>query len=170
MSVDSDAKGSTGRGARPPPTSSRRGWTVLARNFRTRRGEIDIIARHGDVVAFVEVKSWRVVPREDLARSIGPRKRSRIARAARLFLSGNPDLERARLRFDVVFLGGERGRASAHRGSLQRRGDRLMVRIAKKTDPKKLAELKVKIHDEEYLLQAIQKIAQDLTRNLEHGE
>lgn len=45
-----------------------------------------------------------------------------------------------------------------------------MVRIAKKTDPKKIAELKIKIHDEEYLLQAIQKIAQDLTKSIEHGE
>lgn len=45
-----------------------------------------------------------------------------------------------------------------------------MVRIAKKTDPKKIAELKRKIHDEEYLLAAIQKIAQDLTQSLEHGE
>lgn len=44
-----------------------------------------------------------------------------------------------------------------------------MVRIAKKTDPKKIAELKKKIHDEEYLLQAIQKIAQDLTKSIEHG-
>lgn len=45
-----------------------------------------------------------------------------------------------------------------------------MVRTAKKTDPQKIAELKKKIHDEEYLMQAIQKIAQDLTRSLEHGE
>jgi hypothetical protein len=45
-----------------------------------------------------------------------------------------------------------------------------VVRIAKKTDPKKIAELKVKIHDTDYLSQAIQKIAQDLTRNIEHGE
>lgn len=45
-----------------------------------------------------------------------------------------------------------------------------MVRIAKKTDPKKLAELKRKIHDEDYLLQAIQKIAQDLTKSIEQGE
>ncbi len=45
-----------------------------------------------------------------------------------------------------------------------------MVRIAKKTDPKKIAELKRKIHDEEYLMQAIQKIAQDLTKSIEHGE
>ncbi len=45
-----------------------------------------------------------------------------------------------------------------------------MVRIAKKTDPKRLDELKRRIHDEEYLLQAIQKIATDLTRSLEHVE
>jgi putative endonuclease len=80
---------------------------VLARNFRTRAGEIDIIVRRGDQVAFVEVKSWQSVPREDLAHSIGPRKRGRIARAARLFLGRRPDLAGAHLRFDVVFLGGE---------------------------------------------------------------
>ena len=45
-----------------------------------------------------------------------------------------------------------------------------MVRIAKKTDPNKLAELKVKIHNEQYLLSAIQKIAQDLTKSIEHGD
>jgi anti-sigma28 factor (negative regulator of flagellin synthesis) len=45
-----------------------------------------------------------------------------------------------------------------------------VVRIAKKTDPKKIAELKRKIHDQEYLMQAIQKIAQDLTKSIEHGE
>jgi hypothetical protein len=45
-----------------------------------------------------------------------------------------------------------------------------VVRIAKKTDPKRLRELKRKVHDEEYLLQAIQKIAVDLTRSLEHAD
>ena len=84
-----------------------KGWSVIERNFRTRVGEIDIIARRGDQVAFVEVKSWATVPREDLARSIGPRKRSRISRAARLFLSRRPELAEAHLRFDLVFLGGD---------------------------------------------------------------
>ena len=84
-----------------------KGWEVLARNFRVRVGEIDVSARQGDIVAFVEVKSWKSVPREDLARSVGPRKRSRIARAARLFLSRRPDLADAHQRFDVVFLGGQ---------------------------------------------------------------
>ena len=56
-----------------------KGWEVLARNFRVRVGEIDVIARQGDTVAFVEVKSWRSVPREDLARSIGPGKVDLVA-------------------------------------------------------------------------------------------
>ncbi len=82
------------------------GWMVLARNFRSRVGEIDIIARRDGDLAFVEVKAWESIPREDLGRSIGPRKRARIARAARLFLSRRPDLENLNPRFDVVFVGG----------------------------------------------------------------
>ncbi len=82
-----------------------RGWIVLARNFRTRRGEIDLVVRRGDEVAFVEVKSWRSVPREDLGRSIGPRKQARIVRAAREFLARRRELAGVHVRFDVVFLG-----------------------------------------------------------------
>ena len=89
---------------------SLKGWTVLERNFHSPAGEIDIIAAKGDEVAFVEVKSWRSVPRDELGRSIGPRKQARIARAARLFLARRPDLVDAHLRFDVVFLGGVEGR------------------------------------------------------------
>jgi len=45
-----------------------------------------------------------------------------------------------------------------------------VVKIAKKTDPKKIAELKKKIHDKEYLLYAIDMIAQSLTKSLAGGE
>ena len=45
-----------------------------------------------------------------------------------------------------------------------------MVRIAKRTDPKKLQELKRKINDQEYISKAILKIAQDLTRELASEE
>ncbi len=41
-----------------------------------------------------------------------------------------------------------------------------MVRIAKKSDPKKIAELKKKIHDQRYLSQAIYRIAQTLTNGI----
>lgn len=45
-----------------------------------------------------------------------------------------------------------------------------MVRIAKKTDPRRLEELKRKINDEGYLALAISKIAQDLTQNMHKEE
>jgi hypothetical protein len=45
-----------------------------------------------------------------------------------------------------------------------------VVRIAKKTDPRRLEELKRKIHDEKYLAMAISKIAQDLTLNIHREE
>jgi len=82
-----------------------RGWAVLARNFRTRRGEIDIIAAREDEVAFVEVKAWDSLPPSELEFSIDGRKRGRIARAAREYLSRRPELTEKRLRFDVIFLG-----------------------------------------------------------------
>ena len=44
------------------------------------------------------------------------------------------------------------------------------MRIAKKADPRRLEELKKKIHDERYLAMAISKIAQDLTLNIHREE
>jgi len=109
-----DRLSAVGKGARGEAEAAAflegKGWTVLARNFRTRSGEIDLVARRGEEVVFVEVKSWRSVPREELGRSIGPRKQKRIVRAARQFLFRRQDLAGARLRFDVIFLGGEEGR------------------------------------------------------------
>jgi putative endonuclease len=101
-------KGAQGE-ARAASFLESRGWSVLARNFRCRAGEIDLIARRKDVLAFFEVKAWRSVPAEDLARAVGHRKQRRIAHAARLFLSRHPELAAAHQRFDVVFLGGEGG-------------------------------------------------------------
>jgi putative endonuclease len=84
-----------------------RGWTVLERNFRAVGGEIDIIAEKGDTVAFVEVKAWDALPQGELEHSIGSRKQGRIARAARSYISRSRALSEKRLRFDVIFLGGE---------------------------------------------------------------
>jgi putative endonuclease len=84
------------------------GWTIMERNYRTRTGEIDIIAGRGDEVAFVEVKSWGSLPPAELEHSIDARKQRRIAGAAREFLARQPRLSDRRLRFDVIFLGRER--------------------------------------------------------------
>jgi putative endonuclease len=85
------------------------GWTVLERNFRSVGGEIDIIAEKGDTVAFVEVKTWDVLPPGELEHSVDSRKQARIARAACSWLSRRAGLSGRRLRFDVIFLGGESG-------------------------------------------------------------
>ena len=76
----------------------RKGYRVLARRYRTRRGEIDLIARDGDTLVFVEVKTRRVgAPAE----AVTLQKQRRLARAAYEFAREHRGLgERAR--FDVV--------------------------------------------------------------------
>jgi putative endonuclease len=80
----------------------RHGLRIIARNYRTRLGEIDLIARDGATLVFVEVRLRSSEAFGGAAGSIGPRKQQRIASAARQYL--------ARLgsepacRFDVVTL------------------------------------------------------------------
>lgn len=57
-----------------------KGWSVLARRVRTRAGEIDLIARRGNVVAFAEVKARRTEAL--LNEAIDERRLSRVAAAA----------------------------------------------------------------------------------------
>ncbi len=80
------------------------GWTILARRYRTGLGEIDIVARRGKVLAFVEVKA-----RGDLASavdSLTPRQFGRVSRAASLFLAHHPRHADCSVRFDAVLLAG----------------------------------------------------------------
>ncbi|HET6486570.1 MAG TPA: YraN family protein [Spirochaetia bacterium] len=83
------------------------GWTILARNYRSRYGEIDIVASREDEVAFVEVKAWRALSQGDLEYAVDYRKQGRVALTARRFLADNRRLADRRMRFDVVFLGGD---------------------------------------------------------------
>ena len=77
-----------------------KGMKVLARNFRARGGEVDLIVREGDVLAFVEVKSGRSDIFGPPESWVTPRKRRHLVRAARAYLAKNPwDGE---VRFDVV--------------------------------------------------------------------
>ena len=84
----------------------RRGLEVIARNYRTRLGEIDLVARDGATLVFVEVRMRAASAARfgGAAASVDARKRRRIEAAARHFL--------ARLgrepacRFDVVTLDG----------------------------------------------------------------
>ncbi|MBN1858936.1 YraN family protein [Candidatus Bipolaricaulota bacterium] len=77
-----------------------RGYRVIARNWSCRFGEIDIIARQGDVLAFVEVKVRSRADFGGASAAVTPRKQARIIAAARCFFSQTQsDLP---ARFDVV--------------------------------------------------------------------
>lgn len=79
-----------------------KGYRPLARRFSAAGGEIDLIVARGGTIAFVEVKAR---PRMGLAlEAIGPQKRARFTRAARLWLARNPWAMTRTLRADAVFL------------------------------------------------------------------
>lgn len=79
------------------------GYRILARNWRSPVGEIDIVARRGRVLAIVEVK--RRADRATALAAISPRQQQRLARAALAFQTQRADCARLHLRFDVITLG-----------------------------------------------------------------
>lgn len=79
-----------------------RGWSLLARNYRCKLGELDIVARDGDTVVFVEVRARSNLRYAGAAASVGPRKRRRLERSARHFLCRHPELADGPCRFDVI--------------------------------------------------------------------
>ena len=79
----------------------RRGYEVLARRYRTRAGEIDIVARDGDTIVFVEVKARKTGAYGGAAAAVVFRKQHRIAHMASDYLCRNR-LHNRPCRFDVV--------------------------------------------------------------------
>jgi putative endonuclease len=80
----------------------RRGYEILDRNVRLGRGEIDIIARHGDIIAFVEVKCRR--NRDDALLAMHKDKCQRIRSAVLAYLAHHPSLAALQCRFDLIIL------------------------------------------------------------------
>ena len=79
-----------------------KGYRILARRLRLSAGEIDIVARRGRTVAFIEVKA-----RLDLATAIAsvtPRQRQRLLRAAAQFAARDPRHSTADFRFDLMLV------------------------------------------------------------------
>ena len=83
------------------------GWRIIERRMTGQRGsgvgEIDIIARRGPVIAFIEVKARGNVAAA--IESVTLAQRARIARAADVYLQRHPDLAVCEARFDVMVLG-----------------------------------------------------------------
>lgn len=79
----------------------KQGYKIIARNHRTRSGEIDIIAREGETLVFVEVKA-RTSDRFGSAKAaVTPQKQRQVAKVALGYLKMT-DQSYAKARFDVV--------------------------------------------------------------------
>ncbi|HUH31110.1 MAG TPA: YraN family protein [Rhodanobacter sp.] len=80
----------------------RAGLHVLARNYHTRRGELDLIMRDGETIVFVEVRYRRSAGHGDAATSVTVAKQARLILAAQQWLGAHPEHARRTCRFDVV--------------------------------------------------------------------
>ena len=77
------------------------GLRVLARNWRCRHGEIDLVAEEGGTLVFAEVRYRRDERFGGAAESVTSAKQGRLIAAARLYLMRRPDVD---CRFDVLLL------------------------------------------------------------------
>ena len=84
----------------------RSGFAIVERKYRTKGGEIDIVARKGDVLVFVEVRSREAPGFGTPEESVTPAKRRRIVAAARHYLSKVPPSSWREARFDVIAIEG----------------------------------------------------------------
>jgi len=79
-----------------------KGYRILARRFRTPYGEIDIVARRRNLVAFVEVKARASL--DEAAYAVTPRQQQRIIAAAEAWLMAHPEHGDFDLRFDAMLI------------------------------------------------------------------
>jgi putative endonuclease len=84
----------------------RRGLVVLARNFRCRQGEIDLVLRDGATVVVAEIRYRADNSFGTPAETVDGRKQMKLIACARRFLQAHPALALAPLRFDVVAVAG----------------------------------------------------------------
>lgn len=86
---------------------TQRGLKILERNYRCRQGEIDLIARDGSYLVFVEVKYRSDDSKGDPAEAVGSRKQQHIREAARFYLYQKRYGEDTPCRFDVIGILGD---------------------------------------------------------------
>jgi putative endonuclease len=78
------------------------GFDIVTRNFLRRVGELDIVARAGDLLIVAEVRTRGSDEYGGAAASIGWTKQRRIIATTSLLLQRYPELRRCRVRFDVI--------------------------------------------------------------------
>lgn len=80
----------------------RAGLKLLARNYTTRHGELDLVMRDGETIAFVEVRYRKNASHGDAAASVTASKQAKLILAAQHWLAAHPQHARRACRFDVV--------------------------------------------------------------------
>ena len=78
------------------------GYRIVARNVRTKVGEIDLVALDGETLCFIEIKTRATAEYGRAIEAVGPQKQRRLAKAALLFLAKNRSQRPCR--FDVLGL------------------------------------------------------------------
>jgi len=82
----------------------KKGMRILSRNFRCRRGEIDIIALDGETLVFIEVKTWSAYGIDALEQALDIKKQHKIIETSKYFLSLHREYRYMVIRFDVLFI------------------------------------------------------------------
>jgi len=79
-----------------------KGYRILAKRFKTPYGEIDLVVRRRNLIAFVEVKARSKF--DDAAYAVTPRQQKRIIDAAQAWLMAHPEHANFELRFDAMLI------------------------------------------------------------------
>lgn len=79
-----------------------KGYRILAQHWKCPSGEIDIVARRGRILAFIEVKARDSAA--NAAESLSRKQQARIARAASQFVAGRTVLQQLDQRFDIILV------------------------------------------------------------------
>lgn len=80
------------------------GYEIVASNFRSKTGEIDLIAARGNSIVFIEVKTLLSKDPELLAKELNSKKQKRIIETAKYFLAIHREYNNSLVRFDVVVI------------------------------------------------------------------
>ena len=79
-----------------------KGYRILAKRFKTPYGEIDLVARKRNLIAFIEVKARTSL--DDAAYAVTARQQARIINAAQAWLMAHPEHAEFDLRFDAILI------------------------------------------------------------------
>jgi len=79
-----------------------KGYRILAKRFKTPYGEIDLVARKRNLIAFIEVKARASL--DDAAYAVTARQQARIINAAQAWLMAHPEHAEFDLRFDAILI------------------------------------------------------------------